>query len=129
MPKHKKRTAATGVLSALIVAAVPAVAIVGGSVAPSSAATAEVATLVATRDTAPLTVGTGVDVAGTGEGAEVVADHDANIRQLARSLFGDNVFAFELTSVLLIVAVAGTVVLTRRLRRRDAAEEREEVAA
>jgi NADH:ubiquinone oxidoreductase subunit 6 (subunit J) len=28
------------------------------------------------------------------------------------------VFAFELTSVLLIVAVAGTVVLTRRLRTR-----------
>ncbi len=88
-----------------------------------------VAAIVATRDTAPLTVGTGVDVAGTGEGAEVVADHDANIRQLAGNLFGDNVFAFELTSVLLIVAVAGTVVLTRRLRRRDAAEEREEVVA
>ncbi len=51
MPKHKKRTAATGVLSALVVAAVPAFAIVGGSLAPSSAATAEVATLVATRDT------------------------------------------------------------------------------
>jgi NADH-quinone oxidoreductase subunit J len=88
-----------------------------------------VAAIVATRDTAPLTVGTGVDVAGTGDGAEVVTDHDANIRQLAGNLFGDNVFAFELTSVLLIVAVAGTVVLTRRLRRRDAAEEREEVAA
>jgi NADH-quinone oxidoreductase subunit J len=88
-----------------------------------------VAAIVATRDTAPLTVGPGVNVAGTGEDAEVVADHDANIRQLAGNLFGDNVFAFELTSVLLIVAVAGTVVLTRRLRRRDAAEEREEKAA
>src|SRR5262245_15832324 len=51
MPKHKKRTAATGVLSALIVAAVPAFAIVGSSVAPSSAATAEVANLVAVRTT------------------------------------------------------------------------------
>ena len=43
-----------------------------------------------------------------------VGRHDANIRQLADNLFSDHVFAFELTSVLLIVAVAGTVVLTRR---------------
>lgn len=41
---------------------------------------------------------------------------DDNIRELARSLYSDNVFAFELTSVLLIVAVVGTVVLTRRQR-------------
>ena len=34
---------------------------------------------------------------------------DSNIRLLARNLFQDHVFAFELTSVLLIVAVAGTV--------------------
>ena len=47
-----------------------------------------------------------------------VAGHDANIRQLAENLFSDNVFVFELTSVLLIVAVAGTVVLTRRDKRR-----------
>lgn len=39
---------------------------------------------------------------------------DANIRQIARSIFGDYVVAFELTSVLLIVAVVGTVVLARR---------------
>ena len=38
----------------------------------------------------------------------------ANIRQLAANLYGDHVFAFQLTSVLLIVAVAGTVLLTRR---------------
>jgi NADH-quinone oxidoreductase subunit J len=87
-----------------------------------------VAAIVSTRDTPPLTVSTGVDVAGTGEGAEAVADHDANIRQLAANIFGDNVFAFELTSVLLIVAVAGTVVLTRRLRRRKPVEDRDEVA-
>lgn len=43
-----------------------------------------------------------------------LGDHDANIRQLADSLFSDYVFAFEFTSVLLIVAVVGTVVLTRR---------------
>jgi len=68
-----------------------------------------IAAIVSTRDTKPLSVGSGIDVAG-----QANADHDANIRQLAHSLFSDNVFAFELTSVLLIVAVAGTVVMTRR---------------
>jgi len=42
------------------------------------------------------------------------ATGDANIQQLARSVFGDYVVAFELTSVLLVVAVVGTVMLTRR---------------
>ena len=37
--------------------------------------------------------------------------------QLADNLFGAHVFAFEFTGVLLIVAVAGTVLLTRRDRR------------
>ncbi len=41
-------------------------------------------------------------------------DHDANIRQIARSIFSDYVVAFEVTSVLLIVAVVGTVVLARK---------------
>jgi len=45
------------------------------------------------------------------------APGDSNIRALARSLYSDHVLAFELTSVLLIVAVAGTVVLTRRLKK------------
>ena len=40
-----------------------------------------------------------------------------NIRQLARSVFSDYVFAFELTSVLLVIAVVGTVLLTRRPRK------------
>jgi NADH-quinone oxidoreductase subunit J len=88
-----------------------------------------IAAIVAARDTAPLSVGTGVDVAGTGDGVEVVADHDANIRQIAANLFGDNVFAFELTSVLLIVAVAGTVVLTRRERRHKPASEQDTTSA
>jgi len=39
---------------------------------------------------------------------------DANIRALARSVFSDHLFAFELTSVLLLVAVVGTVVMARR---------------
>ncbi len=37
-----------------------------------------------------------------------------NVRLLSRSLFSDYVFAFEVTSVLLLIAVIGTVVLTRR---------------
>ena len=53
----------------------------------------------------------------------VPIDHDGNVRQLAHNLFSDNVFAFELTSVLLIVAVAGTVVMTRREKRRDDADD------
>ena len=79
-----------------------------------------VAAIVATHDTPPLAVGTGLDVAGSVAGGApngVPVDHDGNIRQLANNLFSDNVFAFELTSVLLIVAVAGTVVLTRRERK------------
>jgi NADH-quinone oxidoreductase subunit J len=86
-----------------------------------------IAAIVTTRDTPPLSVGTGLDVAGRSGPAGVVSDHDANIRQLAHNLFSDNVFAFELTSALLIVAVAGTVVMTRRDKRRDqeTSEERE----
>jgi NADH-quinone oxidoreductase subunit J len=71
-----------------------------------------VAAVIDTRDVEPLAVGDGIAVAG----AEL-PDNDANIRQIAVDLFSDNVFAFELTSVLLIVAVAGTVVLTRRERK------------
>jgi NADH-quinone oxidoreductase subunit J len=54
---------------------------------------------------------------GTGEGLEVVTatgDPDSNIRQLARDVFSEQVFAFELTSVLLVIAVVGTVLLLRR---------------
>lgn len=52
MPKHKKRSKVTGVLSAFVVAAVPAAyLVVGGTSVQSSAAGTEVATLVAVRDT------------------------------------------------------------------------------
>jgi len=81
--------------------------------------------IVSTRDTGPLAVGEGIDVeyanvAGAPDDADQapVGEPDANIKQLSRNLFGDHVFAFEFTSVLLIVAVAGTVVLTRRERRK-----------
>jgi len=43
-----------------------------------------------------------------------VVKDQPNVNQLARSIFGVNVFAFELTSVLLVVAVVGTMLLTRR---------------
>jgi NADH-quinone oxidoreductase subunit J len=78
-----------------------------------------IAAIVSTRDTKPLSLGTGIDVAGRGDPSGEPGLHDANIRQLAENLFSDHVFAFELTSVLLIVAVAGTVVLTRREKKRE----------
>ncbi|MEK7292814.1 MAG: NADH-quinone oxidoreductase subunit J [Actinomycetota bacterium] len=56
---------------------------------------------------AVITRGDGISNA-TGETA------DANIVQLARSVFGDYVVAFEVTSVLLVVAVVGTILLSRR---------------
>ena len=46
--------------------------------------------------------------------AAALVDGDDNIRRLARELFSDQVFAFELTSALLVVAVVGTVLMLRR---------------
>jgi NADH-quinone oxidoreductase subunit J len=46
--------------------------------------------------------------------ADPTGDSDSNIRALARDLFSDHVLAFELTSVLLVIAVAATVLLARR---------------
>ena len=54
---------------------------------------------------------------------------DQNIQPLARNLFSDHVFAFELTSVLLIVAVVGTVLLTRKDQARAPRRERDVLAA
>ena len=53
------------------------------------------------------------------KGEPLDASGDGNIRELARNLFSDQVLAFELTSVLLIVAVAGTVVLTRKQKKHE----------
>ncbi|HAX05484.1 MAG TPA: hypothetical protein DCX77_07385 [Acidimicrobiaceae bacterium] len=50
-------------------------------------------------------------------GAEAMggsATGDENVRLLARSLFSDYVYAFELTSLLLVIAVIGAVVLARK---------------
>jgi NADH-quinone oxidoreductase subunit J len=62
-------------------------------------------------------------------GPELEATGDSNIRLLARNLFSDQVLASELTSVLLIVAVAGTVLMTRKQRRaaNEARAEREDL--
>ena len=49
----------------------------------------------------------------------------SNIRVLGEALFTDYVFAFEVTSVLLVIAIVGAVVLSRRPSR----DEREEVSA
>jgi len=52
-------------------------------------------------------------------GTPLDAEGDANIRQLAEDLFGDKVFALEFTSIVLIVAVVGTVLLTRKSPKPD----------
>ncbi|MGA0878108.1 MAG: NADH-quinone oxidoreductase subunit J [Ilumatobacteraceae bacterium] len=50
---------------------------------------------------------------------DVTGDNDSNTAQLARSIFSDYVVAFEITSILLVVAVVGTVLLTRRMKARS----------
>lgn len=66
--------------------------------------------------------GSQIDVAGqpTADGQSLVGG-DGNVQQLAENLYTDHVLAFELTSVLLIVAVAGTVLLTRKWPKAGAA--------
>ena len=66
------------------------------------------AAVVRARDASSINPGSGIATA-TDSG-----NNDANIQQLASNLYGDHVFAFQLTSVLLVVAVAGTVLLTRK---------------
>lgn len=75
------------------------------------------AAIVKSRDMVQLNPGTGIDAAAQ------TGDHDANIRQLAANLYGDHVLAFQLTSALLVVAVVGTVVLTRKWPRDIAVSE------
>ena len=52
--------------------------------------------------------------------AEISAPDD-NIKAIARNVFSDRVFAFELTSVLLVIAVVGAVLLARRMPRKEEA--------
>ncbi len=62
----------------------------------------------------------GLNAVGGGVDTTTQTAPDANIKQLSRSIFSDNVFAFELTSVLLLVAVVGTVLMARRIKLREA---------
>jgi NADH-quinone oxidoreductase subunit J len=52
-----------------------------------------------------------------------IADGVADIDQLGESLFTDYLFAFEVTSVLLVIAVVGAVVMSRRVRRSELVED------
>ncbi len=54
----------------------------------------------------------------TGKVADNINADEPNVNQLARSIFGNNVLAFEVTSVLLVIAVIGTVLLARRPARK-----------
>jgi NADH-quinone oxidoreductase subunit J len=51
--------------------------------------------------------------------ANLVEEGVADIAQLGESLFTTYLFAFEVTSVLLVIAVVGAVVLARRVKRAD----------
>ncbi len=48
-----------------------------------------------------------------------VGDGAVNVEQLGESLFTRYVFAFEITSVLLVIAVVAAVVLARKVKRAD----------
>ena len=62
-------------------------------------------------------------IASTGfeaTGAVVGIDEEvADLNRLGESLFTDYLFAFEITSILLVIAVVGAVLLARRVRRED----------
>ena len=49
--------------------------------------------------------------------AALDGSHDSNVRAIARDVFSDHVLAFELTSVLLVIAVVATVMLARKPRK------------
>jgi NADH-quinone oxidoreductase subunit J len=66
-------------------------------------------------------------ITGARSTGEPASDGEENINALARSLFSNYVFAFEVTSVLLIIAVLGTVVLARRPPRPERDEARREL--
>jgi NADH-quinone oxidoreductase subunit J len=53
----------------------------------------------------------------TAQAPNRIEKRQADIDQLGHSLFTDYLFAFEATSALLVIAVVGAVVLSRRVRR------------
>jgi NADH-quinone oxidoreductase subunit J len=48
-------------------------------------------------------------------GDAAVADHVSSVAQIGRELFSTHAFAFEVTSVLILVALVGAVVLARKV--------------
>ena len=56
----------------------------------------------------------GVIVTGASAAGGPAQSGEQNLKALSLSLFSDYVFAFEATSVLLVIAVLGTVILARR---------------
>jgi NADH-quinone oxidoreductase subunit J len=90
----------------------------------------------------PLAVAAGVGILGTILAALVLTDNDfdevvigspsvvgplsgpgENIAKIGEALFTEYLFAFEITSVLLVIAVIGAVVLARTPKRRSAGRE------
>lgn len=63
-------------------------------------------------------------VSGASSTAGVARGRLSNVETLARSIFDRYLLAFEVTSVLLVIAVVGAVVLTRRLQDTGAEEQR-----
>jgi NADH-quinone oxidoreductase subunit J len=55
-------------------------------------------------------------ITGAGSANGAIEDQVPNVEQLARSLFTDYLFAFEITSVLLVIGVVGAVTLARHRR-------------
>jgi NADH-quinone oxidoreductase subunit J len=56
----------------------------------------------------------GVEVTTGARSTTAPLEGGSNIEQLGKALFTDFVFAFEVTSILLVIAVVGAVVLARR---------------
>ena len=71
---------------------------------------------------AVLTSDNAVLKSGAGLSSPTLDSPDANVKELAGSIFGDHVFAFEVTSILLLVAVVGTVILARRLPKEEVSQ-------
>jgi len=61
-------------------------------------------------------------IAGPGD-ANLLRAEVADVAQLGESIFTTYLFAFEVTSVLLVIAVVGAVVLARKVKRADYVED------
>jgi len=71
----------------------------------------------------PAGITTAADGSTTPAASNRIDAEVADIDQLGESLFTDYLFAFEVTSVLLVIAVVGAVVMSRRVRRSELIED------